>query len=298
MVYLVIPIFVRGSALIKQKRLLVVIAFCMFTGCAMKAANNDEVAVAADDNLTTFWLIGDSTMTDHRKFDGYNSKTSIQAGWGQMFEEYANDQTVDELKPLVKTDHVIVDDRAVGGRTSRSFFEEGRWRKVYNSIQPGDIVIAQFGHNDAGIKLSERMVERGYPEFVDLGYKEFLRLYVTETREKGGIPILLTPVARNYPWVDGKLENVHKKFPDSVKAIVDELDVIFIDLNQVSMDFFSEKGREYVTNQYFMNIPEGRYEKYPEGLKDNTHFQLEGAREVAKLVFEQLKQIAEQQLND
>lgn len=58
------------------------------------------------------------------------------------------------------------------------------------------------------------------------------------------------------------------------------------------MDAFSEKGKEYVTEHYFMNLPPGKYEAYPDGQSDNTHFQPEGARAVAGLVFEALKTLA------
>lgn len=116
-------------------------------------------------------------------------------------------------------------------------------------------------------------------------------LYVSQSREKGATPVLLTPVARNYPWNDGGLTNVHGDFPESVKIVAEEMDVHLIDLNQLSMESFSSKGIEYVTERYFMNIPPGKYEAYPEGMKDNTHFKVEGATEVARLVYEGLKEI-------
>ena len=57
------------------------------------------------------------------------------------------------------------------------------------------------------------------------------------------------------------------------------------------MAFFTKKGESFVTENYFMNITSGTYEAYPEGLKDNTHFQPEGATEVARLVFDGLKEL-------
>jgi lysophospholipase L1-like esterase len=67
--------------------------------------------------------------------------------------------------------------------------------------------------------------------------------------------------------------------------------VDLIDLNQLSMDLFNAKGQEYVSEKYFMNLPEGKFEGYPKGQKDNTHFQPEGAEAVAKLVFEALTRL-------
>jgi hypothetical protein len=57
------------------------------------------------------------------------------------------------------------------------------------------------------------------------------------------------------------------------------------------MEFFSGKGQEYVTQNYFMNFEAGLYPAYPEGQKDNTHFQIAGGKEVAKLVFNAMKKL-------
>ena len=69
------------------------------------------------------------------------------------------------------------------------------------------------------------------------------------------------------------------------------MQVLMIDLNRLSMDYFSEKGRDYVTANYFMNLPAEKYTAYPEGLSDNTHFQPEGAKAVAQLVFNAMKNL-------
>ena len=101
----------------------------------------------------------------------------------------------------------------------------------------------------------------------------------------------MTPVARNYPWKDGILENVHGDYDQAPKDVAKELDVMLIDLNKRSRDFFAKKVEAYVTENYFMNLPAGVYEAYPDGQKDNTHFQPKGATEVARLVFEGLQEI-------
>ncbi|MFB9862822.1 GDSL-type esterase/lipase family protein [Rufibacter immobilis] len=153
---------------------------------------------------------------------------------------------------------------------------------MYQDLKKDDVVMIQFGHNDAAVDKPERYVNLQ-------GYKEFLRLYVTQTRQKGAVPVLLTPVTRNYPWKDGRLGNVHGNYPQAVKEVAKELNVLLIDLQQLSIDSFSAKGQEFVTNTYFMNLPAGQYKNYPQGQKDNTHFQPEGAKEVARLVFEGMK---------
>jgi lysophospholipase L1-like esterase len=234
--------------------------------------------------INKVWLIGDSTMANYALEENYQSNRHPVTGWGQVFQPFMAKDSLFQINHLVQADSLIVDDRAKGGRSTRTFFQEGRWRAVYNEMQPGDLVLIQFGHNDAAVGKTERYVN------VE-GYQEFLRLFIQQTREKGGTPILLTPVARNYPWENGHLQNVHGDYPDAMKAVAFELGVLLIDLNERSMDHFSDKGKEYVSANYFMNLPAGVYEAYPDGQDDNTHFQPEGAKAVARLVFEELKTI-------
>lgn len=242
----------------------------------------------AEDRILKIYLCGDSTVADYA--DNYDEgkdyfKTRYPVtGWGQVFQSFFNKEKLPEYQTLFEADSVDIDDRARGGRSTRTFFQEGRWRAVYESLMPGDIAIFQFGHNDAAETKTER--------YVDIqGYKEFLRLFVTQTYEKGAVPIILTPVCRNYPWIDDHLENVHGAYPAAAKEVADELQTLFIDLNQLSMDAFSEKGREYVTQKYFMNLDSGIYEAYPNGQNDNTHFQPAGANVVAGLVSEAMKKL-------
>ena len=151
-----------------------------------------------------------------------------------------------------------------------------------DALSAGDLVLIQFGHNDVAENKPERYVN------VE-GYKEYLRLYVNQAREKGAKPILLTPVTRNYPWENNKITYGHGEYREAMKEVARELNVPLIDLTKLSADFFTSKGKEYVSKNYFMNLPAGKYEAYPEGQEDNTHFQPEGAREVARLVFEALQ---------
>ncbi len=236
----------------------------------------------------TIHLIGDSTMADYADNyeegkDYYESRYPM-TGWGQTFQPFFQKDKLDSYSGLFQTDSVVVKNHARGGRSTRTFFQEGRWRRVYESLNPGDLVLMQFGHNDAATEKTERYVPIE-------GYREFLRLYVSQTRERGATPIILTPVARNYPWEAGRLQNVHGDYPDAAREVAGELQVLFIDLNKLSMDVFSEKGQDMVTTSYFMNLDSGVYTAYPAGLNDNTHFQPEGAKVIAELVATAMKTV-------
>ena len=230
------------------------------------------------------YLIGDSTVADYTLDSGYMEKRFPLNGWGQVFQPFFKKDSLNSIKHLIKSDSVIIVDKAKGGRSTRTFFEEGRWAEVCKALKKADIVMMQFGHNDASVEKPERYTNIN-------AYKEFLRLYVNQTREKGAIPILLTPVNRNYPWAAGKLANVHGEYPKAVKEVAKELNVQLIDLTQLSIDAFTAKGQEYITSKYFMNLDKGVYPGYPDGQKDNTHFQKEGAVAVAQLVFNAMKKL-------
>ncbi|MEL4307029.1 alpha/beta hydrolase fold domain-containing protein [Joostella sp. CR20] len=249
-----------------------------------------QFAVCAQtETTTTIYLIGDSTMADYTgDYDpdkDYMETRYPVAGWGQVFQPFFVKDSLKQVENIIYGTDVIVDDRARGGRSTRTFFQEGRWSSVYKNLKPHDIVIMQFGHNDAAENKPER--------YVDIeGYKEFLRLFVSQSREKGAMPIILTPVARNYPWEDGVLNDVHGDYDKAPKEVAQEMDVHLIDLNKLSREYFTTKGKDFVTQTYFMNLPAGKYKAYPEGQSDNTHFQPAGAQAVAQLVYDDLKRIA------
>lgn len=242
------------------------------------------IAFRPAQKTTTIFLIGDSTVADYSLENDYQDKRYPLNGWGQVFQSFFKKDSLKLVQNLIKSDSVLVLDKAKGGRSTRTFFEEGRWAEVYKALKKNDVVMMQFGHNDAAVDKPERYTNLS-------AYKEFLRLYVNQTREKGAIPILITPVNRNYPWKDGKLGNVHGEYPNAVKEVAKELNVKLIDLTQLSIDNFTAKGQDYVSKNYFMNFDKGIYKAYPDGQKDNTHFQKEGATAVAQLVFNAMKKL-------
>ena len=240
-------------------------------------------AFLSREKSSTIFLIGDSTMADYANYGEDYMKTRYpMTGWGQVFQEFVSKQNIVDVPLLSHLDSVKVDNRARGGRSTRTFFEEGRWSAVYQELKEGDFVLMQFGHNDASDKNPERYVNTE-------GYKEYLRLFVNQSREKSAIPIIITPVSRNYPWEADKLGNVHGEYYTAAIEVANELNVYLVDLTQLSMQHFTAKGRDYVTYNYFMNFEAGLYEAYPEGSNDNTHFQPDGAKAVAELVYNSLK---------
>lgn len=234
--------------------------------------------------ITRIYLAADSTVADHRLNKDYVSHRYPITGWGQEFQAFMAGDNLAKVKHLIHADSVEVINKARGGRSTRTFFEEGRWNEIYRSLQPNDLVLIQFGHNDASVEKHERYVNLA-------GYQQYLRLYVEQIRAKKALPILITPVNRNYPWENAQLGNSHGDYPQAMRDVAQEMDVLLIDLSQISRDFFSAKGKQFVSETYFMNLPVGAFPAYPNGLNDNTHFQPAGAREVARLVFEAMQNL-------
>ena len=256
--------------------------FCFIGSFTCFAQENDPISI---------YLIGDSTMADYS--DNYEPGKDYMetrfpiTGWGQVFQSTFTTKRLNALSNLIKSDSVVVKDKARGGRSTRTFFQEGRWRAVYESLKPNDLVLMQFGHNDAAKNKTER--------YVDIeGYKEFLRLFVSQTRQKGAIPIILTPVPRNYPWENGILKDVHGQYDLAPKSVAAEMGVALIDLNALARAEFTKKGKDYVSKNYFMNLPAGVYKAYPEGEHDNTHFQTQGAKVVAQIVIDALQELSKE----
>lgn len=254
----------------------------LFTGCSTVSTETTPQSAKHSDGKTRIYLAADSTVADHTLNADYWQKRHPVTGWGQHFAEQFEGANLNRVTHWVSEKGVQIENKAKGGRSTRTFFEEGRWREIVEALKADDIVMIQFGHNDQAVTKTERYVT------VE-GYKEYLRLFIMQTRERGAIPILLTPVNRNYPWQDdGSLGNSHGEYPDAAREIAREMNVAFIDLGQLSREHYASVGREVVSRDYFMNLPAGKFSAYPEGLTDNTHFQPEGAKATAKLVFDAL----------
>ena len=231
--------------------------------------------------LTALWLIlssftihlmGDSTMAEKDL-----SKGNPERGWGMMFQNFLDDG-------------VKVINYAQNGRSTKSFIDRGLWDKVYNAIQPGDYVFIEFGHNDAKESDSTRYAApRG-------AYQDNLRTFINGVREKGGNPVLLTPVARRW-FKEGMLDrDCHGDYPAAMKEVAEQTGTPLLDVTTATLDWIEGLGDE-ASRPYFMHLEPGRYACAPEGKTDNTHTVASGARKVTEiicgLIKEQLPEIAE-----
>lgn len=215
------------------------------------------------DRINLF-LAGDSTMSH------YEASRAPQMGWGQVVDYYFTDQ-------------VLISNEAASGRSTKTFIEEGRLERINQKIGPGDYLFIQFGHNDSKLH-SERYTE----PFTT--YKENLTKFYRTAKEKNAFPVLLTPVQRRNFTPDGEIIDKHGDYPMAMRALAEELDVPLIDMTEKSTTLLEEIGDE-PSKRLFMWLKPGEYSYYPEGEKDNTHFTEYGAKQIAKLVIEGIKEL-------
>jgi len=211
----------------------------------------------------TLYLIGDSTMSDK------NVLAYPETGWGMPFRHYF-DETVS------------VENHARNGRSTRTFLEEGLWDPVFNNLKDGDYVFIQFGHNDE----IETKVQYTNPS----DFQENLFKFIQDTRMKGAIPVLLTPVARRHFDDDNRLIDSHEQYSALVREVAGIYKVPMIDMDALSQKLIRELGPEASTF-LFNHLAPGQNPHYPAGITDNTHFNELGARRIAELVLKGIEEL-------
>ena len=199
----------------------------------------------------TIHLMGDSTCAEKDL-----PKAGQERGWGMMFQNF--------LDPAA----VTVINYAQNGRSTKSFRDLGLWDKVYEAVRPGDYVFIQFGHNDAKADDPARYA----PAFG--AYQDNLRDFIDGVREKGGTPVLLTPIARRW-FKGGKLDrNCHTDYPEAMRQVAAEKGVTLLDITTPTLDWIEALGDE-ASKAYFM---------ISTGKDDNTHLVPRGARKVTEII--------------
>lgn len=245
-------------------------------------------ASAIPEKTTTIFIIGDSTAANKDI-----SKGKLERGWGMVLQSYFDD-------------NIRVDNRALNGRSSLSFINEGRWDAVLKSMKPGDYVIIQFGHNDEKPK-ADRHTDPG--STFDYNLAKFVR----ETREHGGIPVLMNCVVRrNFfvkaPEIDDDEKLRTQTFKDGVKMVegdtlidthglyrvaprdvAQRMNVHFVDANRITHDLEQGLGTEASKKLHMWFLP-GTEPSEPKGKQDNTHYSVYGAHVVARLLADALCQ--------
>jgi lysophospholipase L1-like esterase len=232
------------------------------------------VDVKREKGKPVVFITGDSTVKNEDKNpDG-------MWGWGS------------QASTIFDTNKITIANEAMAGRSTRTFLEEKRWEKVYNSLQPGDFVLIQFGHNDIGdidrgkargtiacahdtshvyrVRANNKVQNQ-----VIYSFGWYLKKFIDDVREKGATPILLSLTPRN-EWPDGKIERRNHSYGKWYREVVAATAVEFVDVHNITANALDSIGRKG-TKEYYN--------------RDHTHTSLKGAQLNAKSVAKGLRDI-------
>ena len=239
------------------------------------------------------FITGDSTVKNNDKDE------NGMWGWGAVANTIFDEAKIDIVNA------------AMAGRSCRSYLNEGRWEKVYNSLRPGDFVLIQFGHNDIGAidkpkyraaipgaedtchvyrmqaakedlskqnvidqKLKSNTQVGSYEVVYSFGW--YLKKFIQDVREKGATPILVSLTPRN-EWTDGKIERRNDTYGKWYREVAKETGVEFVDLHNITADFLDKKcGKKEKAMKYFNH--------------DHTHTSLLGAKTNAQSIAKGLRE--------
>lgn len=194
-------------------------------------------------DLPTCWIIGDSTV---------KVGTPGQRGWG------------DEITPFFNTTKIRVLNRAIGGRSSRTFLSEGRWDAILKELKPGDFVIMQFGHNDASpinedppiqpTTRSRGVIRNNSDEAVDIvnvltgkaetvrSYGWYLRHFANSSLQRGAMPVICSPIPRKQWDAQGKIARTTHSWSLWARQAASQTGAAFIDLNEIIATAYERIG--------------------------------------------------------
>ena len=238
------------------------------------------------------FITGDSTVKNADKDE------NGMWGWGAVANTVFDETKIDIVNA------------AMAGRSCRSYLNEGRWDKVYNSLKPGDFVLIQFGHNDirpidkpkyrgaiataadtchvykmqaAKEDLSKQnVIDQKLKSNTQVGSYEvvfsfgwYLKKFIQDVREKGATPILVSLTPRN-EWPNGKIERRNDTYGKWYREVAEATGVEFVDLHNITADFLDKKcGKKEKAMKYFNH--------------DHTHTSLLGAKTNAQSVAKGLR---------
>lgn len=232
----------------------------------------------------TIFIASDSTVQTYEK--NYYPQT----GWGQTLSLFFGDQ-VEEREcedcnfsqaQTYEAANVIVENRAIGGRSSKSYIEEGKLDDLLEDIKPGDYLFVQWGHNDATAARPNRYVSSA-------DFEKWIQYYVDGALQRGATPVLVTPVAR-YSYVenaDGTVTFVgnFEAYGNVMRQMAAQQDIPLVDLTARSVALCNSFGKEGAKS-LFLHVAAGEYPDgaYAGGATDSTHLQYYGAYKFAQCV--------------
>lgn len=232
--------------------------------------------------IPRIFLVSDSTV------QSYEKRFYPQTGWGQVlcqffkgygqYREYPAEHSTYSLARTYELPRAVIENRSIGGRSARSFYDEGKLDQVLEILCPGDYMFVQFAHNDATAIRPNRYIPAEEFPF-------FLQRYIDACRRRGAQCVLVTPVTMRVLEEDGSNKLCFAEYREQVLKLGEEQKIPVLDLGKRSNDYVNQIGPE-ASKGLYMWLEEGEYPEgaYAAGVSDKAHLQEYGARVYADMV--------------
>lgn len=225
--------------------------------------NNTNTNTPDKNAERTIYIAGDSTVQTYRE------SYAPQQGWGAYLGDNLSDK-------------ITVSNHAIAGRSSKSFYDNGRLDTILGSIKKGDQFLIQFGINDSASSNAERYAPvSGKVPGTSGSFEDYIAKYIEGAKAKGAQPILVTTVIglKAYNNNTKKFENSYTNYCNAMKKLGSYYNIPVIDLNSLMVAHYNSIGYDAAY----------KYHMCSTGSTDMTHFTEAGAKAAAKLVADELK---------
>ncbi|MBP0972350.1 MAG: GDSL family lipase, partial [Oscillospiraceae bacterium] len=218
---------------------------------------------------TTIYIAGDSTVQSYTASARRTTGGPIQ-GWGYFLGSYL-------------TDNVVVSNKAIAGRSSNSYYDQGRLQSILDVIQDGDYLFVQFAINDSAASIAERYTPVcGNVNTPTSGsYEWYMTQFIQGAQKKGATPVLVTTTLSAKNYTNGKFTNSYTAYCDACKNLAKKYNIVCIDLNTLMVNHYNSVGYDTAYSYHMAAAIDGS--------SDLTHFNDTGANIVAGLVAGGLK---------
>lgn len=214
------------------------------------------------DGKAGLYLAGDSTCMYYNASNQAKNGGNIQ-GWGAYLQNYF-------------TDNVTVSNHAMAGRSSKKFYDEGRWKNISDNLKTGDFVMIQFAINDAGSQNADRYAPTcGNVDTPSSGsYEWYMTEFIKDAKSKGATPVLMSCTLGMKAYSGGKFVTSYNNYRSACQQLAKKYDVPYIDLNAIMVNYYNSAGYDKAKADH---------------MPDGTHFCEKGADVVAGIVANAVK---------
>ena len=215
-------------------------------------------------NKPTLYVAADSTA------QSYKASQAPQQGWGYYLKDYFSG-------------NVTVDNRAIAGRSSKSFYDNGRLTSILDQIKPGDYLLVDFGINDGAASQPERYAPVcGNADNPTKGsFEYYMTFYIKGALDKGATPILMSPTLsiknQTQPFKVG-----YRNIDSACQALAKKYRIPYFDLGAAMVNDFNKRDYNTVKKYYMGGATGGT---------DFTHFTETGAKVTAQIICSGIKSL-------